>query len=163
MTSVVDTGTVVLYNADYSVLGNIAWSKAIRLLVKNKAVIEEYDPFNLERRLRPWPFPEAIRLTSLAKVNYKKLNGVPLFSKSGVLKRDNYKCCYCGRSAKTIDHVMPRSRGGANDYLNTVAACFPCNNKKDNKTPKEAKMPMRWQPYVPTKQQLMGRKFKSWN
>lgn len=156
MTASTNARTVELLNSNYQRLGFVSWAKAIRLVCKDKAVVEDFDPFT-ERRLRQWPYPEVIRLTQFAVVNYARLNAKPLFSKSGVLKRDKYKCCYCGKAAKTIDHVMPRSRGGANDYLNTVAACFKCNNKKDNMTPKEARMAMRWQPYVPTKAQLMGR------
>jgi len=147
--------SVELWNADYQPLGMITVQKAVRLLAKGKAVVEEADV--TRGYLRDWAYPKVVRLKEFVKVNYKRLYGKPLFSKSGVLKRDRYKCCYCGKTAKTIDHVMPRSRGGPNDYLNTVAACFPCNNKKDNMTPKEAGMRMLFQPYVPTKAQLMGR------
>lgn len=146
---------IELLNADYQSLGKITLQKAVRLLAKGKAVVEEAD--ESKGCLRDWAYPKIVRLVQFVKINYRKLYGTPLFSKSGVLKRDNHKCCFCGKAAKTIDHVLPRSRGGSNTYLNTVAACFKCNNKKDDKTPKEAGMKMLWQPYVPTKAQLMGR------
>ena len=53
-----------------------------------------------------------------------------------------------------MDHVLPRSRGGATSWLNAVAACDDCNARKGNQTPDEAGIPLRWQPYVPTRVQL---------
>ena len=63
--------------------------------------------------------------------------------------RDEYRCAYCGGRAATVDHVLPRSRGGADAWLNTVAACGPCNNAKGDRTPREAGMPLRLRPVEP--------------
>ena len=67
--------------------------------------------------------------------------------------RDRYMCAYCGEvfnpRALTIDHVIPKSRGGQNVWTNTVAACDRCNQKKDNRTPEEAKMYLLYVPYIP--------------
>jgi 5-methylcytosine-specific restriction endonuclease McrA len=58
-------------------------------------------------------------------------------------------CAYCGGPAQTVDHVLPKSRGGASSWLNLVAACFGCNRAKDDRTPAEAGMKLRVTPYVP--------------
>jgi 5-methylcytosine-specific restriction endonuclease McrA len=63
---------------------------------------------------------------------------VPRWSRLGVLQRDQFTCAYCGGRATTVDHVLPRSRGGADNWLNTVASCGPCNNRKGSRTPGEA-------------------------
>jgi 5-methylcytosine-specific restriction endonuclease McrA len=60
------------------------------------------------------------------------------------------KCAYCGKPAKTVDHVRPKAQGGKTKWDNTVSACFPCNNKKDNRTPEQANMKLLWEPYEPT-------------
>lgn len=147
---------IELLNADYQPLGRVTFQKAVRLLAKEKAVVEIAD--ETKGRLREWLYPKVIRLVKIAKLNYKKLYGTPLVSKSGVLRRDGYKCAYCGDHAKTIDHIMPRSRckSDPNTWLNMVAACFSCNNKKDNKTPQEAGMKMLFMPFTPTRAQLIA-------
>jgi 5-methylcytosine-specific restriction endonuclease McrA len=66
-----------------------------------------------------------------------------------VLARDGRHCGYCGRTASTVDHVLPRSRGGAHTWLDTVAACGGCNQRKGDRTPSEARMPLRPAPAVP--------------
>lgn len=157
--------TVEVLNADSKSLGRVSFQKAVRLLIKEKAVVHEADESRgylreVTGKCREWAYPKAVRLVHLVELNYKKLYGPPLLSKHGVLKRDGYKCAYCGNSAKTIDHIMPRSRCAspslANTWTNLVAACFKCNNEKDNKTPEEAGMKLLWQPYVPTKAALIA-------
>jgi 5-methylcytosine-specific restriction endonuclease McrA len=63
--------------------------------------------------------------------------------------RDNNSCGYCGKSANTVDHVIPRSKGGGTTWENTVAACFKCNSRKGNRTPSEAGMKLLVDIYVP--------------
>jgi len=67
------------------------------------------------------------------------------------LKRDGHKCAYCGRGDLpfTIDHVIPKSKGGEDTWENLVTACLPCNNRKGNRTPEEASMKLRIKPYKP--------------
>ena len=60
--------------------------------------------------------------------------------------RDNHLCAYCGDNATTVDHIMPKSRGGGNTWDNLIAACFPCNNYKDNRTPLESGMELMFMP-----------------
>jgi 5-methylcytosine-specific restriction endonuclease McrA len=75
--------------------------------------------------------------------------GGPAWSRAGVLARDHRTCRYCGGPATTVDHVPPRSRGGGNEWTNTVTACGRCNNGKRDRTSAEARMPLRVKPYAP--------------
>lgn len=83
------------------------------------------------------------------------------------MKRDEYSCQYCGRKGNlTIDHVIPKSRGGPESWENLVAACHPCNSKKGNRTPDEAKMPLLRKPRRPSHivffKQFMGSSELEW-
>ena len=73
--------------------------------------------------------------------------------------RDRYTCAYCGNCLEgktlTIDHVVPKSRGGKNTWVNCVAACKPCNLRKRARTPEEAKMPLLYVPYAPNQFEKM--------
>ena len=71
-----------------------------------------------------------------------------------MLKRDRHRCAYCGRTATTVDHMLPASRGGAWSWMIIVAACESCNLRKADRTPQEARMRLLVQPYVPTRAQL---------
>lgn len=85
--------------------------------------------------------------------------------RSILYSRDRRLCAYCGNVFEdrnlTIDHVLPRSRGGKNTWVNCVASCKPCNNRKDDRTPEEAGMQLLYVPYAPTIQEkilLKGRR-----
>jgi 5-methylcytosine-specific restriction endonuclease McrA len=70
-------------------------------------------------------------------------------SRRGVLRRDNHRCGYCGSAASTIDHVMPRSRGGKDTWENLVACCLRCNNLKGDRTPAEMNWNLQLNPRAP--------------
>ena len=70
-------------------------------------------------------------------------------SRRGVLRRDGHRCAYCGKSADTIDHVIPRSRGGADSWENLVACCLRCNNVKSDHTPAEMGWSLDYAPRMP--------------
>lgn len=93
--------------------------------------------------------PEVIVLTNYDKTPANRF----VFSRRNVYRRDKYTCQYCGSRTKseelTIDHVLPRSRGGKSTWTNCVLACFPCNSKKGDKTPLEAGMRLRRNPKKP--------------
>lgn len=143
-------GSVTLLNASYETLGTVSFQQAVRMVARKVAAIEE----SIEGRMAgPWPWPRVIRL--LRYISPKWLYRPAGWHRGGVFIRDGHRCAYCGSAkAMTIDHVLPRSRGGEWSWLNCVAACEPCNNRKGNRTPKEAGMPLRVQPYVPTRAQL---------
>lgn len=74
----------------------------------------------------------------------------PGFSRLAVFRRDHHKCCYCGKSSElSIDHVLPKSRGGLNNWTNCVSCCVSCNSKKGDKTPEEANMKLLREPIKP--------------
>lgn len=94
------------------------------------------------------PFPTIVRLKVYVRVPYKKI----VLSRKNILRRDGYKCQYCLRSdvVLTIDHIIPRSKGGDDSWENLVAACIKCNNKKGDRTPEEANMRLHKNPGKPS-------------
>ncbi|MBM4171426.1 MAG: HNH endonuclease [Ignavibacteria bacterium] len=122
--------------------------KAIVLILLSKA---ELIVDNQKRKIHTvtsiFPWPSVIRLNDFIKVPYKKI----ILTRRNILKRDNHKCGYCGRAdlPLTIDHIIPKSKGGDDSWENLVAACLPCNNKKGDRTPEAAKMGLRIKAYTP--------------
>ena len=92
--------------------------------------------------------PTVIRVLKMVHRNHK--NGIS-FSKKKILRRDNYTCQYCGASDHplTVDHIMPKSRGGKTNWTNVVAACKSCNLRKGNRTPVEIDMQLKCKPMKP--------------
>jgi len=113
-------------------------------MLKGKAQeVEHWDSFLNENISTP----AVIRLNYYVAVPYKELP----FNKKNILIRDNYTCQYCGKKCHdlTLDHVLPKSRGGDYSWENIVAACKECNQKKADRTPKEAGMKLLRKPYRP--------------
>lgn len=136
--------SVTVLNADYEVLHTVSLNHAIRMIVRGVAEVHEAADEFIGVFIRP----VSVRLLKYVVTTWRYQRS-PKWSKAGVLRRDNYVCAFCGKRATTIDHVIPRSKGGLNSWKNTVAACSPCNNKKRDRTPTEAGMPMRIVPDVP--------------
>ena len=148
---------VILLNGDFTILGFIGWKKAIKLIVKKRVEVISYSEriiHNFENTIR-MAIPAVLRLLKVVR----KLFGVRVpLSKRNVLIRDGHKCAYCGKVNKkgmTIDHVLPKSKGGKTSFDNLVTACVHCNNKKDNKTCKEAGMYPKFKPFTPTINQFL--------
>lgn len=97
--------------------------------------------------------PAIVALRGAARVNLFELT--PVYGKAKVLKRDRCTCAYCGQRfdarVLTVDHIVPASRGGALSWMNTVAACRACNSRKADRTPDEARMPLLFAPFVPSR------------
>ncbi|MGB3614185.1 MAG: HNH endonuclease [Elainellaceae cyanobacterium] len=137
-------GKVLVLNASYEPLNITSWRRAIVLLIKEKAERVE----QLDRHIYPnFPLPTVIRLRHYVRVPYKE---IPL-TRRNILHRDAHACQYCGYGGDelTLDHVVPRSRGGVDSWENIVTACVCCNVKKGNRTPREANMPTRHTPRKP--------------
>jgi 5-methylcytosine-specific restriction endonuclease McrA len=130
-------GSLVL-NASFEPLSVVAVRRAICLILDDKAeaIATAPDAWRSERLCVP--LPQVIRLRQMVKVPYRRVHSV---SRRGVFARDDFRCQYCGDFADSIDHVMPRSRGGAHVWENVVAACRRCNLHKRDRTPEEAGMP----------------------
>lgn len=150
----------ILLNADYSFMNVVDWKRALRLVVKNKVTVLSYS----ERCIQGVEglvirLPAVMKLIKLIRSVYR--SRVP-FSKRNVLVRDGLACAYCGsRNGKmTIDHIIPRSRGGPSSFENCVACCRGCNTKKGNRTPNEARMYLSRQPHQPTISEFLRLRLK---
>lgn len=150
---------VIVLNNDFSILGTTSYKKAIRLLVKEKAVAIANSDIKIHTDLFA---PLVIRLIKAIR-NLWKIR-VP-WNKNNVFVRDENICQYCGdklsKSRCTIDHVVPKAQGGKNKWDNTVCSCFKCNNAKGDRTPQEAGMFLQRTPTTPTIMSFMLMKIKS--
>lgn len=126
---VLPTGSrVLLLNATFEPLAVVTAKRAVVLMLSGKAECVEVtldEAFHSENLTIP--APSVMRLSRYVRVPYR--SAVPM-TRAGVLRRDGRRCAYCGRRADTIDHVVPRSRGGGHTWENCVAACRTCNSKK---------------------------------
>lgn len=134
---------VLVLNAGYEPLHRVSVNHAIRMIVREVAVIEE----STDEMFGTFPFPKVLRLVKYVRIAWRDKS--PRYSKHRLFERDKYECGYCGKPANTVDHIMPRSRGGSTTWTNTIASCIKCNRKKANKTPEEAGMSLRFKPVEP--------------
>lgn len=142
-------------NASFEPLTIVPLRRAVRLVLDGKAEIVEQDgdrSFRSERDAVPCP--AVIRLVRYVHVPRRFRRQV---TNTFLFARDDYTCQYCGRNRHqlrgrqflTRDHVLPVSRGGANDWENVVTSCSTCNNRKGNRLPREAGLELRSQPVEP--------------
>ena len=126
--------TLVL-NAGYEPLAVVSDRRALVLVMSQKATVVAADAEHpVLGAVTSWDRPSVIVLTRYVRIPHTRQ--IPV-SRRGVMRRDSHRCAYCGRSATTIDHVQPRSRGGADSWENLVACCLRCNNLKSDRTPHE--------------------------
>jgi 5-methylcytosine-specific restriction endonuclease McrA len=139
---------VLILNSDYRALTVCSVQKAFILVYLNKAeLVAEQNGYALKSVSVTYPMPSIIRLFSYVQLPYK---GV-ILSRQNIFKRDGGRCQYCGSGHDlTLDHVMPRSRGGKSSWDNLVTACKACNSKKGDYTPDEARMPLARPPFKPS-------------
>ncbi|GEB53719.1 MULTISPECIES: HNH endonuclease [Streptomyces] len=139
--------TLVL-NASFEPLSTVSLRRAVVLVMREKAVVEQSHPgLRVRAAQLELPVPQVIRLCRYVRVPFRQR--AP-WSRRGVLVRDRHRCAYCGRRATTVDHIVPRSRGGRDTWLNTVAACSADNHRKADRTPAQAGMSLLVQPFEPT-------------
>lgn len=122
--------TLVL-NAGYEPLAVVTFRRALLLVLTGKAsvIAEDGDPVVGPNDILGRP--SVILLNRYIKIPYRQDTTV---TRRGVLRRDGYLCAYCGKTANTVDHVKPRSRGGEDSWKNLVACCLRCNNAKGDRT-----------------------------
>jgi 5-methylcytosine-specific restriction endonuclease McrA len=145
---VVGMRNALVLNASYEPLSTVSLQRAVVLVLQDKAVVEHAHPLQRVRAASvELPLPRVIRLRRYVRVPFRQRAA---WSRRGVLVRDGYRCAYCGRRATTVDHVQPRSRGGGDTWLNTVAACAADNHRKADRTPEQAGMALLVAPFEPT-------------
>ncbi len=120
---------VLLLNITYEPLTTVGMHRAVCLVLGEKASVVHSDVNGIELRSASvrLAIPSVIRLRRYVRVPHR--SRVPL-TRAALMRRDNYLCAYCGTKADTIDHVIPRSRGGPHAWENCVASCTRCNHRK---------------------------------
>ena len=140
-------GNVLILNQDYQPISVINVKKSLMLLFLEKAeMLHDKPSWKVRTVSASYDYPSVIRLRRYARIPYKNI----VLSRKNILKRDRNTCQYCGKHEKlTIDHVIPKSRGGKDAWENLVTACTTCNHIKGSRTPREAGMKLTRKPYKP--------------
>ena len=139
---------MLVLNATYEPINVCTVRRAIVLLLKEKAVMLERGTAQLRSGTSTLARPVVIRLVSYVRVPHDAHRRK--ITRRAVFARDSWTCQYCGsRSNLTVDHVIPRSKGGSSSWENIVASCAPCNRRKGNRTPRQAGMHPRRAPRSP--------------
>ena len=147
---VVPTGSrVLLLNATFEPLAVVTAKRAVVLMLTGKAeCVEATAGFAFHSENLTLPAPSVMRLSRYVRVPYRR--AVPM-TRAGVLRRDLRHCAYCNKRADTIDHVIPRSRGGPHSWDNCVAACKACNSKKADRLLEELGWTLAFVPRPPNR------------
>lgn len=159
------TTAVLLLNASYEPLRVVSVRRAVGLLLRGVAEGVDGIAARLHTPSTVFEVPSVLRLRYYVNVPRRGAT----WSRRGVLARDGYTCVYCGAQAGdqrrgrrliradfSVDHLIPRSRGGANTWGNTACACHLCNHRKADRTPHEAGMRLRWEPKTPRANYLVA-------
>jgi 5-methylcytosine-specific restriction endonuclease McrA len=135
-------------NQNYEPLNVCNVRRAFVLVDRGKAEIIENGRGYIHSPTAEYEIPSVIRLVYL--IRRPRPQG--RLTRRDIFLRDNFACQYCGKQTKdlTLDHVMPRHRGGTHEWNNVVAACKGCNHRKAGYTPDEARMFLRREPFQPT-------------
>ncbi len=139
---------VLVLNQDYQPVNVCRVRRAVVLLIQGKAEIVENNGLgNINAITSTYPIPSVVRLATMVRRPrfQRKLTRLEIFN------RDKHTCQYCRKEVKelTLDHVLPRSRGGEHTWENVVGCCFSCNRLKAGRTPAEAGMTLLRQPTAP--------------
>lgn len=141
---------VLVLNASYEPLSLVSVRRAIVLLLREKAELLEATQQMLHSSHQVMHEPLVIRLVHYVRLPHRKVPS----TRTAVMLRDAYTCQYCaetpGRQFLTVDHIIPRSRGGSHEWDNLVTACMRCNQKKGSLTPEEAMMQLIRKPFEPS-------------
>jgi 5-methylcytosine-specific restriction endonuclease McrA len=140
---------VLVLNASYEPLNVTSVRRAYVLVFKGKAELIEQLEEPLHSASDTYPWPHVIRLVQYVRVPRAVQRKI---SRRALFARDNWRCAYCGTTGGklTLDHVVPRSRGGDSVWENVVTSCAPCNLKKGDRLPHEVAMELRYTPQPPT-------------
>jgi 5-methylcytosine-specific restriction endonuclease McrA len=140
-------GNVLVLNQNYEPLNVTNLPRAFRLLFGEKAEVIEYDHQVIRTPRTQFRAPSVIRLQHHVRRPRPRVK----LSRREIFLRDSYTCQYCGRQSRdlTLDHIVPRHRGGAHSWENLVAACKSCNHRKGGRTVEEARYRLSRPPFEP--------------
>lgn len=138
---------VLVLNQNYEPINVARARRAVLLLLRGKAELLENGVGVIHTPSELIPLPSVIRLVYLVRRPRRERR----LTRHEVFRRDGYTCQYCGRQTKelTLDHMVPRYKGGRHVWDNVVSACIPCNNHKAGRTPHEAGMKLIRLPFAP--------------
>jgi 5-methylcytosine-specific restriction endonuclease McrA len=138
---------VLVLNQDYQPLSLCSVRKSLVLLFLEKAeLMHKHESKRVHTVKATFDYPTVIRLFDYVRLPSKNI----VVTRKNVFKRDGNQCQYCGtKSSLTIDHVIPKNRGGSDEWDNLITCCASCNVKKGNRTPKEAEMTLLSKPHKP--------------
>ncbi|WP_186757504.1 HNH endonuclease [Echinicola salinicaeni] len=138
---------VLVLNLDHTPIAVVTAQKAMVLTILEKvSVLADYSFLSIRTIDQEFKYPAVVRLDEYKNVPYR---GV-LLNRSNLFKRDNNECQYCGSQKHlTVDHVVPRSKGGKTNWTNLITACHRCNVQKGDKKPEEVGMLLRRKPFKP--------------
>jgi len=141
-------GKVLVLNQNYEPLTICNVKRAIVLTFLGKAeIISKVNNKYVNTVYRKFDCPSIVRLGFFVRVPYKRI----ILSRKNILKRDNHRCQYCGCTSNlTIDHIIPKSKGGEDSWENLVTACIKCNNKKGDRTLEESGFVLKSVPKKPS-------------
>lgn len=135
-----------MLNASFQPLCVVPVRRALVLTLKGKAEVIHTNGQVFHSESLEIQAPSVVRLNYYVRVPFRARASL---SRRAVFVRDNFECQYCGRPAQNVDHVIPRSRGGGHTWENVVAACRPCNSRKENRAPSDVGMHLRHTPRPP--------------
>ncbi|HEX3826851.1 MAG TPA: HNH endonuclease [Sporichthyaceae bacterium] len=127
-------GHALVLNATYEPLCVVSARRALILVLNEKAISVEDSSSVVHSAAATVPLPAVVRLNRYVRVPYRA--GIPL-TRRAIFARDGGRCVYCGAAATSVDHVVPRSRGGEHVWENVVAACRRCNHVKSDRNVSE--------------------------
>ncbi|MFJ6113128.1 HNH endonuclease [Agrococcus sediminis] len=149
------TAQVVVLNATLEPIGVASLQRAVAFIVKERAQIMLAADGTIRSNSLELPVPRVVVFNEYVQIPHTRLYDRMPWSRRGVLDRDRRRCAYCEGPGATIDHIHPASRGGESTWLNTITACVACNGAKGDRTPSEAGMPLRFEPRVVWRREVM--------
>jgi 5-methylcytosine-specific restriction endonuclease McrA len=140
-------GSVLVLNQNYEPLNVCNVRRALVLVLRGKAEVLENAGRSIQTATAAVSLPSVIRLMHMVRRPRPQVR----LTRREIFARDDWTCAYCGRGTRelTLDHVVPRHRGGRHTWENLVSACKTCNHRKAGRTPQEARMPLPFEPGKP--------------
>ena len=154
----------LVLNFDYSPMSVCTVERAFLLIYRDKAEqVQAFESYQLRTVSKAFAMPAVVRLLRYVNIPYKSVE----LTRNNIFKRDGFECQYCGSPRDlTLDHVIPRSKGGPSSWKNLVTACKACNASKGDFTPEEAGLPLKRAPFKPSYLMFLrdfsGFEFEEW-